>query len=109
MFHRPRKPITSVMCEGAFSQPWWNTVLGRPVVLDAAKAVLTAKVLRAVHEDTFAGSSARPVPIIELRVTRVASSLLAPAVGAGGALRNHQVAHLGGRIPHPDRNVSWGR
>ena len=49
---------------------------------DRAEAHLAAEIVRAVH--AASGSSARPVPIIESRVTRSAScSSLQPSVPAG--------------------------
>ncbi len=113
MFHRPRDAHGAVHRQRpAFPRRVEHRLVG--LRLDRAEAVHAAHVVYAVHFAgsfatlfatlfaAWAGVSARPVPIMALRVTRLASfSSLQPSV-PGGPHRHHDEAGLGGGVPHPD-------
>ena len=69
--------------------------------LDLAEAVHAAHVVHAVH-DGAPGVFGNPGADHRVARHELGELLLAPAVGALGAHRQHQEARLGGRIPDPD-------
>ena len=61
----------------------------------------------AVHHRDLVGERghSRSTPIIESRVTTRDQLVLGEPVGAGRSFREHEVAHLGARVPHADLDV----
>ena len=92
--------MASVTASARGSQPAWNSSpSGFGQHAFGVRPAAQVGVAEVAHR---AGSSGRPVPIIESRVTSAASCSSLEAFGAGRAHRQHQVAHLGGGIDDAD-------